>query len=88
VITPMVRALRALQDSLGRFQDRQIQAELVRSLGEEVRTLPDGARALMAMGQLVERLDEQQAQARAEFATRFAEFASAKHRALAQEVFT
>jgi CHAD domain-containing protein len=88
VITPMVRALRALQDSLGRFQDRQIQAELVHSLGEEVRTLPDGARALMAMGQLVERLDEQQAQARAEFATRFADFASAKHRALAQEVFT
>ncbi len=87
-VRPIVRTLKALQDTLGRFQDRQIQAGLVHSLGEDVRALPDGASALMAMGQLVERLDEQQAQARAEFAARFADFASARHRQLVREVFT
>lgn len=88
VIRPMVRTLKALQDSLGRFQDRQLQTELIHSLGEEVRTLPGGACALMAMGQLVERLDEQQLQARAEFAARFADFASPEHAVLMREVFT
>jgi CHAD domain-containing protein len=86
-VKPMVRSLKALQDSLGRFQDRQVQADLVRSLGEELRDQPDGVSALMTMGQLVERLDEQQAQARAEFAARFADFASRQHRALVREVF-
>lgn len=85
VIKPMVRTLKALQDALGRFQDRQIQADLIQSLGEEVRSLPDGAPALMAMGQLVERLDEQQAQARAEFAARFTAFASRDTRLLVRE---
>jgi CHAD domain-containing protein len=87
VIRPMVGTLKALQDTLGRFQDREVQAELVRSLGEDVRTLDDGAAALMAMGQLVERLEEQQVEARAEFADRFAAFASRRQRALVRETF-
>lgn len=86
-IKPMVRTLKALQDTLGRFQDRQIQADLVRSLGEEVRTRADGASALMAMGQLVERLDKEQAQASAEFAARFTAFASRRQRLLVREAF-
>ena len=88
VVKPMVRTLKALQDTLGRFQDREVQAELIRSLGDEVRALDDGAAALMAMGQLVERLQEQQAAARAEFAVRFAAFASPRQRALVRETFT
>jgi hypothetical protein len=39
------------------------------------------------MGQLVERLEEQQAAARAEFAERFAAFASRQQRALVRETF-
>ena len=87
VIKPMVRTLKALQDTLGRFQDREVQAQLIRSLGDDVRTLDDGAAALMAMGQLVERLEEQQAEARAQFAERFAAFASSRQRALVRETF-
>jgi CHAD domain-containing protein len=83
----MVRTLKALQDTLGRFQDREVQAELIRSLRDEVKELDDGAAALMAMGQLVERLEEQQADARAGFAERFAAFASRRQRALVRETF-
>ena len=88
VTKPMLRTLRALQEMLGRFQDREVQAQLIRSLGEEVRTLDDGAAALLAMGQLVYRLEEQQAEARARFAERFAAFASSRQRALVRETFT
>ena len=88
VTKPMLRTLRALQEMLGQFQDREVQAQLIRSLGEEVRTLDDGAAALLAMGQLVYRLEEQQAEARARFAERFAAFASSRQRALVRETFT
>ena len=71
-----VKSLKALQDTLGRFQDREVQAEMLRSLREEIAALEDGPAALMAMGLLVERLEEQQEQARAEFDERFAAFAA------------
>jgi CHAD domain-containing protein len=87
VITPLVRRLKALQDTLGRFQDREIQAGLLRSLREEVVALDEGAAALMAMGLLVDRLENEQAAARAEFAERFGAFAARRQRALFEETF-
>jgi CHAD domain-containing protein len=87
VIKPKVRTLKSLQDSLGRFQDRQVQADLVRSLGEDLRHVEGGTAALLAMGQLVDRLERQQAEARDEFAGRFAAFASREQRELAKETF-
>ncbi|HLY47792.1 MAG TPA: CHAD domain-containing protein [Solirubrobacteraceae bacterium] len=73
---PMIKALKSLQDVLGRFQDREIQAQMLCSLGDEIAQQDGGAVALMAMGVLVERLEAQQAEARAEFAQRFAPFAA------------
>ena len=87
VIKPKVRTLKSLQDSLGRFQDRQVQADLVRSLGDDLRHVEGGTAALLAMGQLVDRLERQQADARDEFAERFAAFASREQRQLAKETF-
>jgi CHAD domain-containing protein len=87
VVKPMLRTLKALQDTLGRFQDREIQTELIRSLGDDARALDDGGAALLAMGQLVAGLERQQADARAELAERFAAFASRRRRALARETF-
>jgi CHAD domain-containing protein len=87
VVAPAVRSLKSLQDTLGRFQDRQVQALLINSLGDDVRALDDGAAALMAMGQLIERLEDQEAEARAEFADRFSHFASRRQRAMMQETF-
>lgn len=87
VIKPMTRALKDLQDTLGRFQDREVQSARIRALGPEAAALEDGPAVLLAMGQLVERLEAQQAEARAEFLERFAAFASDAQRALAREVF-
>jgi len=87
VIKPMVSTLKGLQDVLGRFQDREVQADLLRALGDDIAAMEGGAAALMAMGVLVERLTEQQEQARAEFAASFERFAAKPQRRIVADVF-
>jgi CHAD domain-containing protein len=87
VVKPMVTTLKGLQDVLGRFQDREVQADLLRALGGEIATMEGGAAALMAMGVLVERLVEQQEHARAEFAASFEQFAAKPQRKLVAGTF-
>jgi CHAD domain-containing protein len=86
-IKPMIKTLKALQDVLGRHQDREVQVVKLRELAEPVSALPGRAAALMAMGVLVERLHEQELEARAEFAETYAEFASKEMRAQVKAVF-
>jgi CHAD domain-containing protein len=87
VTKPMVRTLKALQDTLGRFQDREVQATMLRSISAEVGQRAGGAETLMAMGVLVERLQEQQDVARAEFNERFAAFSAPEQRELVKTTF-
>jgi CHAD domain-containing protein len=87
VVKPMVGSLKRLQDVLGRFQDREVQADLLRSLGDQVAALDGGARALMAMGVFVQRLLADQTDARAEFAESFAAFANKSQRKLVAKTF-
>ncbi len=87
VVRPMIRALKGLQDVLGRHQDREIQMGTLRSLAAEVSALPGGAGALIAMGALIERLDRDMLAARGEFAESFAVFASPEQRLLVRETF-
>jgi CHAD domain-containing protein len=70
-----IASLKGLQDTLGRFQDLQVQADALlgyaRELAREGRAPPP---TYIALGMLVERLREEQARARIEFAGRFGEF--------------
>jgi CHAD domain-containing protein len=87
VVKPMIRTLRALQDVLGRHQDREVQVDRLRALRDEVAALPNGTAAVMAMGVLVEHLGEDERAARGEFAERFGAFASKQQRRLVKETF-
>jgi CHAD domain-containing protein len=87
IVKPMVSTLKGLQDVLGRFQDREVQADALRSLGDEIAALDGGAAALMAMGVLVQRLADEQAQARDGFDERFARFAAKAQRKLVEQTF-
>jgi CHAD domain-containing protein len=87
VVKPMVATLKGLQDVLGRFQDREVQADALRALGGEIAALEGGAAALMAMGVLVQRLAEEQAQAREQFDERFGRFAAKPQRKLVKQTF-
>lgn len=86
-VRPMIKELKALQDVLGRHQDREVQAGTLRSLADEIAAREDGAAALLAMGVVVERLERQQADARARFAQRFARFAAPPRRAAVKDAF-
>lgn len=87
VVAPMVGSLKALQDTLGRHQDREVQKLMLQSLVDEVASLSRGPRAVMAMGILIDRLTIDEAAAREEFAQRFGTFASAKQRRLVTRAF-
>ncbi len=87
VVKPMVKALKALQDVLGRHQDREVQIALLHSLADEVDSRPGGPAALMAIGVLIERLAADERQARSDFAARFDAFASSGQRKRVRETF-
>jgi CHAD domain-containing protein len=86
VVREMVRALKGLQDVLGRHQDREVQVAMLRSLGGDLAGAR-GAAALMATGVLIERLEADQLAAREAFAARFAAFASRRQRKLVRDTF-
>lgn len=83
VVKPFIKTLKGLQDQLGRFQDREVQANALRELSSEVENPP----TVMAMGVLVDRFIKEEIAARAEFADRFAVFASKAQRAIVKEHF-
>jgi CHAD domain-containing protein len=87
VVKPTVSALKGLQDVLGRFQDRAVQTELLRGLGDQLAAEPGGPPALMALGLAVEALLAHQSAAREDFAERFEVFASSQQRALMDDTF-
>ena len=76
VVRSLVKALKGLQDVLGLHQDREVQIEMLRELGHELVSRPGGPSALMAIGTLIDRLEDDAAEARGHFAASFAEFAS------------
>ncbi len=87
VVKPMIKSLKGLQDVLGRHQDRQVQIAMLTRLGDEIGSARGGAAGLMATGVLVARLHEDELAARAEFAERFAIFASKAQRKLVKDTF-
>jgi CHAD domain-containing protein len=87
VVRPLIKALKGLQDVLGVHQDRDVQAVMLKHLGGEVARQPGGTAALMAMGALLERIEQEAHAARGEFAASFAEFASGAQRKLVANTF-
>jgi CHAD domain-containing protein len=87
VVRALVRTLKGLQDVLGRHQDREIQITVQRSLADEAVRGEDGVTTLLAMGVLIDRLEEDAARARGEFADAFTHFASAQQRKLVRWTF-
>ena len=87
VVKPMIKSLKALQDVLGRHQDREVQVVLLRSLAPELAQADGGEVALIAVGALIARLAEDEQAARGEFAGRFAEFGAKSQRRLVAQTF-
>ncbi|MHB8656805.1 MAG: CHAD domain-containing protein [Solirubrobacteraceae bacterium] len=87
VVKPMIKTLKALQDVLGRHQDREVQVATLVVLRDEVSGVPGGPAALMAMGVLVDRLMADELAAREEFAEHFRAFAGKAQRQRVEQTF-
>ncbi len=77
----VITDLKQLQDCLGEFQDSQVQREEMHALADAMlaeRAAP--AATLLAMGEIAAKLAASQAEARADFARRFARFAGPEGR--------
>ncbi len=83
----LVRALKGLQDVLGRHQDREVQIVMLRDIAQELVGEHGAAEALMAIGVLIDRLEADASAAREQFASRFAEFSSEAQCKLVSEAF-
>ncbi|MDF1792781.1 MAG: CHAD domain-containing protein [Thalassobaculaceae bacterium] len=85
---PAIRALKGLQDVLGRVQDREVQVEALHGYGRALASgKGDTAEALMAIGAWSEELERDRRAARAEFAEAFETFAAKETQALFHGIF-
>ena len=71
--TAFVNRLKSLQDTLGEHQDAEVHAHALRSMADDQRQhwTPE---TLLAIGQLVERLEQRRVASRGDVAERFADF--------------
>lgn len=88
-IRELIRELKLLQDNLGDFQDYEVQVTALKRFGEQMvdeDAVPAGT--LLAMGMLIDGLEQRQHQAREEFAGRFANFSLQKNQDKFRKLFT
>ena len=85
---PLIQILKSLQENLGDFQDYEVQSLSLRGFAERMFTDQEVTTStLLAMGALVRELEEQQHQARLEFAQRFANFAQTENQNRFKDLF-
>jgi CHAD domain-containing protein len=87
VVKPMISTLKGLQDVLGRFQDRATQIGFLRGLADELATEPGGPAALLALGSVLDAVEADQREARAEFPDAFAPFAAGNRARVVRDTF-
>ncbi len=75
-IATAVKPLKALQDTLGTFQDTEVQAHALAEMGDQLVARGAPAATLLAMGVVIEHVHRKGDAARLEFAGRFAAFDS------------
>lgn len=88
-IKKLVKTLKQLQQNLGDFQDLSVQLEQLKGFAEQMRQ--EGvaeAKTIMAMGVLVEKLNERKALVRAEFSQCFKVFAKAVEKSAFARTFS
>ncbi|MEZ4485134.1 MAG: CHAD domain-containing protein [Syntrophotaleaceae bacterium] len=87
-ISVLIKDLKDLQDSLGDFQDFEVQSEAMHSFGLAMAEAGQATPAtLLTMGMLAENLRQQQQQVRQEFYRRFAPFSGDRNQQLFRRLF-
>jgi CHAD domain-containing protein len=87
-ITTLIKQLKKLQDNLGNFNDLCVQEEYLLNIAKEL-PLADqqSSKTLLAIGSLVNTLNQERQMVKASFAETFTDFASPTNKALFKELF-
>jgi len=84
-----IRALKALQDNLGDYQDCTVQIATLKQFSHQMAAEGDAPPdTLLAMGMLIDELERRQETAHEEFADRFGKFDSSSNHDHYQGLFT
>ncbi len=86
-IKHLIKNLKELQDVLGDFQDYAVQEITLKLFSEEMLTHNTPANTFLAMGVLVQNLDDHRRNARKDFASRFADFKQQENRSAFKLLF-
>ena len=87
-IATLIKQLKKLQDNLGAFNDLCVQEEYLLKIAKELPlTDQQASKTLLAIGSLVNTLNQERQMVKASFAEIFTDFASPKNKALFQELF-
>lgn len=86
-IKAMIKALKGFQEVLGNFQDYEVQEHTLKQFSEEMMQQNVPSDTFLAMGALVEKLDEKRCEARHDFAGRFADFKSPLNQKIFKSLF-
>ncbi len=87
-IKTLIKSLKGLQEVLGDFQDYEVQEDALRKFSEEMMRLQSvSTPTFLAMGVLVQKLDEKRCQARNDFAAHFVEFIAPSNQAIFKSLF-
>ncbi len=83
----LLKALKNFQTVLGDFQDYDVQENQIKHFSEEMMAMQIPAETLLAMGVLVQHLDQMKIHARDRFADEFCQFTRPESQALCQDLF-
>ena len=88
-IKTLIKSLKGPQEVLGNFQDYEVQEDALRKFSEEMMNLQSVSTAtFLAMGVLVQKLDEKRCQARHDFSIHFLEFKAPSNQTIFKSLFT
>ena len=83
----LVKSLKRLQDVLGEYQDLAVQQEQLKQFSEEMQAINTPSKTYMAMGVLIQELENRKGKVRDQFAVQFAAFRKPEYRAHFQALF-
>lgn len=86
-IQKIIQALKRLQDVLGQYQDLSVQQTHLMAFSEEMRTVNTPGKTFVAIGVLIQDMEQRKLKVRDHFGARFQAFSKKSNRAVFEDLF-
>ena len=86
-IKPLIKSLKDFQEILGNFQDLEVQEQTLKKFSEEMMANQIPANTFLAMGVLIQNLDNRRCQTRKAFSSKFDTFKQTENQSAFKSLF-